>query len=168
MFIERLTRQHDRETFDCGEESLNQYFRQLARQKADRDLGVTFVLVPERGSAEVLGYYTLVAGTVTGEAVPERGARGQRTVLVVRLARLAIDKRRQGEGLGEALLFHALHRTQLVSEVVGAYAVVVDALNDRARKFYLRYGFQTLLDDPLHLYLTLADIRALALEPGMG
>lgn len=164
MFIERLTTQHDRESFDCGEESLNQYLKQLARQKADRDLGVTFVLLSERGSTEVLGYYTLVVGIVAGEVLPERSLKRQRTVPVIRLARLAVDRRRQGHGLGESLLFHALHRAQLVVDMVGAYAVVADALNDRACRFYLRYGFQPLLDDPHHLYLTLNSIRALGLD----
>jgi len=164
VFIERLTTGHDRESFDCGEESLNRYLAQLARQKADRDLGVTFVLVPERGSREVLGYYTLVAGTVGGGALPEKGLMRQRTVPVIRLARLAVDRRRQGQGFGESLLFHALHRAQLVAEMVGAYAVVVDALNDRASSFYVRYGFQPLLDDPLHLYMTLNSVRALSLD----
>ena len=168
MLIERLAAGHDREAFDCGEASLNEYLRQLARQKADRDLGVTFVLVPGRGSAQVLGYYTLVAGTVAGEVVPETSLEGQRTVPVVRLARLAVDRRSQGQGLGELLLFHALHRVQAVAETVGAHAVVVDALNEGARRFYLRYGFRTFLDDPLHLYLTLAAIRALPLTPEIG
>jgi GNAT superfamily N-acetyltransferase len=168
VLIERLTTRHDRESFDCGEESLNQYLRQLARQKGDRDLGVTFVLMPERRSAKVLAYYTLVAGTVTGEVVPERSVTKQRTVPVVRLARLAVDRRRQGERLGESLLFHALHRVQVVAEMIGAYAVVVDALNERAQRFYLRYGFRPLLDDPCHLYLTLSSIRALNLGPEAG
>jgi len=165
MVVERLTARHARDEFDCGEQSLNQFLRTLARQKAARDLGTTFVAVTAPGDPGVLGYHTLLAGAVAGEAVPERRVAIQRVLPVVRLARLAVDRRHHGEGLGRLLLLDALRRAQSAADTVGAYAVVVDALHERASGFYRHYGFRPFIDDPFHLYMTLRAIRGLGLSP---
>ena len=80
------------------------------------------------------------------------------------LGRLAVDLRSQGKGLGELLLIDALKRVTLAAEQLGIYAVEVRALNDSARRFYLKYGFTPLLDDELHLYLSMKTIRKLRLS----
>jgi len=165
LVIERLSKRHERRAFDCGEESLNRFLREMARQRADRDLGIAFVAVPEPGSPVVVGYYTLVTATVTPAVVPDGSLPGQQDVPVIRLARLAVDRGWQEQGVGERLLFHALYRVQRVAEEVGVYAVVVDALHERARGFYEKYGFHSLGDDRQHLYMTLKVIRALHLHP---
>lgn len=89
-------------------------------------------------------------------------------VPIALLGRLAVDKSAQGQGLGERLLFDALFRAQQVASQMGTFALVVDALNDQAAQFYLRYGFKTLADDPRHLYLSIKEIRKLNLHPGFG
>jgi ribosomal protein S18 acetylase RimI-like enzyme len=76
---------------------------------------------------------------------------------------LAIDLKSQGKGLGELLLVDALERVVQASEQLGIYAVEVRALNENARRFYLKYGFTALLDDELHLYLPMKTIRKLRL-----
>ena len=85
-------------------------------------------------------------------------------VPVVLLGRLAIDHSKQGAGLGKILLMHALWRAQLVGAHAGVYAVEVHALHEQAARFYVKYGFTPLLDNPNHLYLSLKDIEALGLE----
>lgn len=163
MVIQPLTRAHDRAGFNCGEESLNRFLRDFARQDADRDLGVTFVAVEAPETAAILGYYTLTMSEVTRAVVPQKSLPSERPIPVALLGRLAVDVRRQGSGLGERLLFDALYRVQQVSAQMGTFAVVVDALSENARRFYLRYGFKPLEDDPLHLYLTLKEIRKMGL-----
>jgi GNAT superfamily N-acetyltransferase len=158
--IEPLSAKHDRSSFDCGEPSLNTYLRQYARQNDEKGLGRTCVAV-EPGQTRVEGYYTLSTGAVTFEQVPEKLPRYP--IPVVHLGRLAVDLSSQGKGLGEIVLIDALKRATLAAEQLGIYAVEVLALNDSARRFYLKYGFTPLLDDELHLYLSVKAIRKLKL-----
>lgn len=158
--IEPLSSRHNRAAFDCGEESLNDYLRRFARQNDARHLGRTFVAVFE-GQTRIEGYYTLSSGAVAFDTVPEKLPRYP--VPVVHLGRLAVDRAAQGQGIGEFLLLDALKRAALLSDQLGIYAVEVYALHDRARAFYLRYGFTSLADDPLHLYLPTKKIQELGL-----
>jgi len=80
---------------------------------------------------------------------------------VVRLARLAVDLRRQGQGLGEDLLIDALYRCLRVGEQVGILAVLVDAKHKHAKAFYSRYEFESLPDRPLQLWLPMIAVRRL-------
>ncbi len=77
------------------------------------------------------------------------------------LGRLAVDLETKGQGLGKALLADALQRISGIAERLGIYAVEVYALNDEAKTFYLKFGFQPLLDDSLHLYLPMKTLRKL-------
>lgn len=163
MLIERLCSRHNRAEFACGEETLDRYFRQQAGQDAGRNLGVTYVAVESGQSGDVLGYYTLATGCVQPENVPEKHIPPRRAVPVILLGRLAVAKSAQGRRIGETLLMDALRRCEELSQRAGMFAVVVDALHDRARDFYLRYGFAELGDSPLHLYMTIKDIRKLNL-----
>ena len=158
--IERLSPAHDRTAFDSGEPALDKYLRHLAGQHDRKGLGRTYVAV-EEGQSAVKGYYTITSGAVSFEIVPENLPR--HPVPVILLARLAVDRSAQGHGLGALLLVHALKKALEVSEHLGVHAVAVDALNDRVRAFYLRYGFTELRDDPLHLFLPLKKIRRLGL-----
>ena len=82
---------------------------------------------------------------------------------VILLARLAVDVNQQRQGVGEFLLLDVLRRAIIISEQTGLYAVVLDALNERTRKFYLRYGFTELVDDPFHLFIPIETILKLGL-----
>ena len=162
--IERLTAAHKREAFSSGEPSLSDFIRRLAGQYDRRDLGRTFVAVqPE--SHLVHGHYTLSTGGVTFAALPaEVGRRLPRhPIPVVHLGRLAVDQQARGRRLGETLLMDALRRAVSIAEGIGVFAVEVHALHERARNFYLRYGFQSLPDDQHHLFLPMKTIRRLAL-----
>lgn len=158
--IERLTRNHERDTFDCGEPALNEYLRQYARQNQDRGLGRTYVAVPD-GALRVIGYYTLASGSLEFADVPEPLRRGlpRYPIPVAHLGRLATCHSVRGQGLGEILLFDAMKRTLRVAEEIGMVAVEVWAKTERARTFYEKYGFESLIDDRLHLYLPLATAR---------
>ncbi len=153
-----LSRHHDRENFDCGEDSLNEFLKRFARQNADKGLSRTFVAV-KGDEAKIYGYYTLSSGSVGFDVVPENLLRYP--VPVVHLGRLAVDLNAQGEHLGKALFFHALERSAKLADELGIYAVEVYALNERAREFYLRFGLVELEDDRSHLYLPIRPIKKL-------
>ena len=160
--IEPFAKHHDRSAFTCGKPALDDFIHARVSQYEKRRLGKTFVAVPE-GEKQVIGYYTLAAGAVTFEHLPSEASRKlpKHPVPVILLARLAVDKSAQGMRLGEGLLLDALQRSLDLSASLGAYAVEVDAIDDSAVAFYVKYGFAALLDNPRHLYLPLATIEKL-------
>lgn len=160
IVIEKLSSLHDRTAFDCGVEELNAYLKEYSGQHERRGISRTYVAV-EEGEKSALGYYSISSGAVAFDFVPEKLPR--HPVPVALIGRLAVDKGSGGRGLGEMLLMHALRSAQRASEVVGVYAVVVDAWDQAARRFYLKYGFNELRDDQLHLYLPMKVIRQLEL-----
>jgi len=160
--VEPLGRSHDRSHFDCGVESLNRYLRELASQHAKRDISKTYVAVKAE-DAQVDGFYALSTGSMILEDLPEakRKHLPRYPIPTAHLGQLAIDRKTQGQGLGEALLFDALRRVARVGEELGIYAITVDAIDARAKAFYERYGFVPIAGDPLHLYLEIKVIRQL-------
>lgn len=161
LSIEPLGAKHRREDFDCGEDSLNRYLRQYASQHQKKNIGRVYVVV-EKDDHRVLGYYTLANGSVEFQSVPQtKGLPREYPIPVILLARLAVDRTTQGQGLGAVLLYDALKRAAEASEVSAAYAVIVDAIDEQAKKFYLHYDFEESLDDPMRLFLPMHDIRAL-------
>jgi len=163
-----LAKSHLRDAFDSGEPALDGFLRRSARQDQDRDFSRTFVAV-RPGDRRVLGFFTLSAGRVAAESVPEEDRKRlpRYPVPVVHLGRLAVDRSARGQGLGEALLVRALETALRVSGEIGAHAVEVRAKGEAARALCVKYGFRALVDDPLHLYLSMKAIRA-ALERGAG
>ncbi len=172
LVFELLAAHHDRQGFDCGEESLNDFLRRQARQNAERSVGITHVAVPRAGEAQILGYYTLLVRTVdkdlfaSGKKLPGSKRLPPGPIGVVLLGRLAVSRDAQGQGLGTLMLLRAIRQTERAAREMGIYALVVDALNDAARKWYLGldFGFETLLDDPFHLFLPVGTMRQLGLS----
>lgn len=160
MIIVPLTAQHDRAGFDCGESLLNAYIQRYAGQHDRKGFGRTYVAI-EEGSSVVKGYYTISSGAVSFEVVPENVP--HHPIPIVLLGRLAVDHSARGRRLGETLLIDALARAERVADQLGIYAVAVEAIDERAREFYLKYGFKELLDDRRHLYLPIKVIRKLHL-----
>ena len=158
--IEPLTARHDRAAFACGEPSLNDFLKRYARQNDERGLGRTYVAVI-RDEPRIYGYYTIASGAVSFDAIPEKLPRYP--IPVLHLGRLAVDEAAQGQRLGNILLLDALRRAVTLAGQVGIYGVEVNALNETAKTFYLKYGFTPLLDDALHLWISLKAIRALGL-----
>lgn len=163
--IERLDKHHDRTQFDCGQPLLNRWLQQQASQFEKRDLARTYVAHRDNESA-VLGYYALANHRVSFEALPEDEAKGlpRIDIPVILLGRLAVDRSTQGQGLGAILLIDALRRVSHIADQVGIRAVEVDAINESARQFYLKFGFVALRDDPMHLFLSMQVVRRLGLE----
>ena len=163
--IERFNRSlHDRHSFDCGKQSLDDWIKRRVSQYEKHDLARTYVAV-RRGSPLVLGYYALSSHRVTFDCLLQDQAKGvpRIDVPVVLLGRLAVDTRFQGQGLGELLLLDALRRSEYVATQLGVRAVEVLAIDEVACRFYLKYGFLRLVDDPHHLFLPMRVIRQLGL-----
>ena len=160
--IEPLGAAHDRESFDCGVDALNLYFRQVARQHAAKDISRTFVLVDPNSSAlqPVLGFFTLSICQVLGEGVPPKWAKKlPNNIPAIRLGRLAVSRSRQGQGLGKALLVEAIHRAARAGEIAGGIGLFVDAKDEAAARFYKKFGFQEVPANPLILFLPMGTIR---------
>ena len=160
IIIEKLSSHHDRRSFDCGVEELNTYLQRYSGQHERKGMGRTYVATQE-ADARVIGYYTISSSAVAFDVVPENLP--HHPVPVALVGRLAVDNGARGQGLGETLLIHALRAAQRAAKIVGIYAVVVDALDESARSFYLKYGFDELTDDHLHLYLPMKAIERLNL-----
>ena len=164
--IRRLDQAHDRSVFDCGQPMLNEWLRDRAGQFDRRDLSRTFVAA-RPDEATVLGYYAVSTHRVIYDVLPSTEAKGlpRLDIPVILIGRLAVDQSVQGQGLGALLLVDALRRSMRISDQIGIRAVEVDALDDTARNFYLKFGFRPLLDDPRHLFLSMQEIRKLKLDP---
>lgn len=153
---------HKVENFSCGYESLDKYIKSYAEINANRGLGRTFVAV-EENNKEIKGYYTLTATEIVKEKLPKKQTRGlpNYPIAAILLARLAIDKTAQGKKLGEYLLFNAFSRVLSASYDFGIRIIIVDAIDEQAKNFYLKYGFTAFDDNPLKLFLPLKTVEPL-------
>jgi GNAT superfamily N-acetyltransferase len=164
--IQRLARRHERAGFNCGMTSLNEWLLLRASQFDRKDLARTYVAT-QTGQTAVLGYYAISTHRVVFESLPQSESRGlpRLDVPVLLLGRLAVDVSVQGAGLGGLLIVDALRRAVHIADQVGLRAIEVDAIDDRAKQFYLKHGFRELLDDPRHLFLPMHEVRKLKLDP---
>jgi len=160
--IELLSRQHDRDHFDCGVEPLNLFLRQTARQHQDRGISRTFVLTEVGVTPQpILGFFTLAATEgQTDRLPPELAKRLPARIPAAILARLAVDRRHEGKGYGSALLAEAFVRVTAASALLGIAGLFVDAKDEPAAVFYRRFGFIPLPSNPLRLFLTCASIQS--------
>ena len=164
--IEPLARSHDRSHFACGESALDEYLARFARQNHESGVAKTFVAIGSDSPRRVLGYYSISAGVIDRDNLPAHAAKRFPgfPIPVARLARLAVDREFQGHGLGENLLLDALHRVLRAAGDIGIVAVLLDAKHEKAKRFYARYEFESLPDQPLTLWLPMAAVAKLLPE----
>jgi GNAT superfamily N-acetyltransferase len=161
--IEPLGSHHDRAAFACGKAALDAYLSRQARQEMERMVAVTYVLSGVERS-EIAGYYTLAATSVLlTDLPPELAKRLPRypAVPATLLGRLAVAAKYRGERLGELLLMDALRRSWDTSRTIGSAAVITDAKDDEAQRFYEKYDFQPFQGGPRRLFLPMATVRRL-------
>ena len=143
VLIRRLEEQDQVEAFDCGDDPLNNYLKRHAwanQQKSS--IGVTYVALDEGAPNVVLGYFTLATASVPRDAFPKKYVRGlpPYDLPLILLARLAVDRRFSGKGLGHALISEAFNIALRVADDVGCRCIITDAYRDRTG-WYARYGF---------------------------
>jgi GNAT superfamily N-acetyltransferase len=153
-----LADSHDLENFASGEESLDDWLRRRARANQVSGASRTYVLCDDN---RVVGYYALVSGAVATSVVPGRFRRNMPDpVPVVILARLAVDRAWQRRGIGRGLFRDAAQRVAQAADTIGVRGILVHAISEEARKFYLSLGFDECPGQPMMLVVTLADLRA--------
>lgn len=153
-----LTANHQLTDFSCGVAVLDDWLRR--RALANQASGASRTFVAADGQGRVLGYYALAAGAVSQRLTTGRVRRNMpEPIPVVVLARLAVDHRAQGVHLGAALLQDALKRALAVADNMGVRAMLVHALDERAKAFYQYYGFQVSPMDPLLLMQVLKPVE---------
>lgn len=149
--------------FDSGELSLNEWLRKRALKNHLTGASRCFVLCSENA---VIGYYSLSAGAISHEVAPKAMRRNMPDPLpVLLLGRLAVDKRYHNQGIGQALLRDAMIRAVNVSGNAGVFAILVHALNDQAKQFYLSRGFVESPLQPMTLMMTIETVRSILAEP---
>ena len=165
---EAITKKHDREAFHCGEEALNEFLRRYARKSHDLGGAKTFLAMDDANGKTILGFYSLSPASVDYARTPEIARRGlaRHDVPGFRLARLAVDRGFQGQGIGGQLLLAAGRRCLLAAVEVGGVVLVIDAKNERVARWYSSYGAVPLLDAPLSLVLPLGIIEAALKKAG--
>lgn len=161
LVIAPLNKNHDRSGFHCGESSLDDYIRKRARQDVKRRISQVFVATEPGHPATILGYYTLSTVSIELGELPQNIARKlpRHPVPAALLGRLAVGQAGQGRGLGGMLLVDALKRTLAVSDDIAIYAMVVDAINEGAQRFYEQFGFAPLDSAGRRLFLPLQSIQ---------
>lgn len=150
-------RLHDRAGFRCGVPALDDYLHIYAAQQNAKGISTVFVLVNDAAPRKILGFYTLSAAQVEVEQLSEadRKKLPRYPVPCFRMGRLARSVDSRGAGLGELLMGCAVDRCLHARSLVGAYALLVDAKDEKAKAFYEKYGFVAYVDAPMSLYLPL-------------
>ncbi|RLT28015.1 MAG: GNAT family N-acetyltransferase [Chloroflexi bacterium] len=166
--VELLTADHDLSEFDCGTEVFDTWLRDHALQSQRSD-GVKVRVLHRAG--RVVAYYALTFGSVGRESAPPRAGKGLGDyggIPVIILARLAVDQREQGAGLGRYLVRDALLRSAAAAEIGGVRALLIHAYEEKVKTFYAKSGIkEESPTDPLHLFLLMKDLRAM-ISSGLG
>jgi len=139
------------------------YLQRFAHQHASKSISQTHVAVRTYPHEKIIGFYSLSSGSVNFHKFPPpiQKKLPKYPVPVIRIGRLAVDKTMQRRGVGDSLLMDALYRSLKFSKEVGIFAVIVDAKHDKAKAFYLKYGFSEFNDEPLRLFLPVKTIMDL-------
>ncbi|MFN8672458.1 MAG: GNAT family N-acetyltransferase [Candidatus Sericytochromatia bacterium] len=145
-FVELNKSIHDRNSFDCKEEELNNFIKTKASKHMEQGISKTFVLIDDenyKGKKSILAFYTITSQTISRELFHKQNY-PHYPIPVFLIAQLAVDKTQQGNGIGEVTLIKALEHLLETRKYMEAVAVTVDCLNNKAEKFYKKYGFQDL------------------------
>ena len=153
---------HNKSSFTCGQTSLDNYIMRQASQDLKRHISVVFVLTDS--SNNIKGYYTLSSDNILRDIIPPEVKKKMpyyQDLPVILLGRLAVDKKYQGNKLGEMLLIDALKRSYNTSRnTIGAIAIVTDPVDNKASAFYKKYGFIS-LPDSRRMFLSMQTIKQL-------
>ncbi len=149
QLTEILNNTHQKKSFTCGKELLDNYLKRQAKQDIKRKLSVCFIL-NDNNSNKIQGYYTLSNNSIDLDLIPaslkKHLQKSYTSIPTTLLGRLAVDNKYKKQGLGKLLLVDALKRSFELSKVSGSFAVVTVPLDENAEKFYLKYGFIKLPD----------------------
>ena len=160
LIIEPLNTAHDRPSFYCGVEMLDYYLQRQAKQDVKRYISRVFLVVEKDHPKKVVGYYTLSSLSIELNQLPEELSQKlpKHPIPAVLIGRLAVGQSAQGKGVDKMLLADAVKRVLAVSDEVAIYAIVVDAINRDAQKFYESFGFTLLSGGSHRMFLAIKSI----------
>ncbi len=154
---EIITPDHDLTLFDCGHEILNEWLQKRSLKNQGLNASNTYVICYNK---RVVGFYAIATGSIERLYAPSAVTRNMPDPIpVMVLGRLAIDRSYRGQKLGAALLKDAMLRTLKVSQIVGVKALLVHAISEEAKKFYMHFGFQESPVNSMTLLLTIKKIK---------
>jgi GNAT superfamily N-acetyltransferase len=157
-----IAREDNVDDFDSGEESLNNWLKKRALKSHLSGACRVFVVKNEK---KVVAYYGLSAGSIALDAAPKKMQRNMPNLLpVLLLGRLAVDRGHHNKGIGKGLLRDAMIRATLIAEEAGVFAILVHALSDQAKQFYLSCGFVLSPLQPMTLFMTVSTIKKILTE----
>lgn len=156
-----ISKSIDRKNFKCGIDDLDRYLKQFAVLNDRNNIGKTFVAIESSHPQKPIGYYTVSMAQILFKNLPDSIRKGlpKYPVPAMRIGKLAVDSRFKGLHIGSFLLKDAFLRAINISSEIALYFVLVDALNEDARNFYLKYGFTAFENNPLTLVIPLATIK---------
>ncbi|GGA77104.1 GCN5 family acetyltransferase [Brucella endophytica] len=156
----QLREDDDRESFDCGRASMNEWFRRHAWRNQQLDISRTTVMCDGEKNA-VAGYVTLAGGHIEREYLPKASQRNRpEHIPIFLLGQLAVDRRYQGLGIARSLLYYALTASVHIAKSIGCVGVLTHPLDDEVRSFYRRFGFEDLPYDPRRsMIVRIKDLR---------
>lgn len=158
---------HDRSSFDCGVDRLNNFLKFSAKKQQKDDMTRVYVAVLP-GETMILGYHTINAGVmnVSELAKPPKGAASHGDIPVLFLGQVAVDKRAQGNGLCSILMHHVFEKACIVGDAVGCFAVLLDVMSDggedafrRRKNWYEEFGFQSFVSNQARMFMTMRQVR---------
>jgi GNAT superfamily N-acetyltransferase len=159
--LESLRREHPRRRFHSGQQQVDQWLTSRALQHQEKHLSATKALVDDSGA--IIGYYTLATGQVDFGDLPIEVVKQlpHRVLPVAVLAWLGVDAKHQCHGLGSLLLAQALQDCWEAGKTFAFVAVILDCINDDAKKFYEQWDFQELPGHPYRLFLSVKQLKAM-------
>jgi len=160
IIIEPLGKQHERQSFKCSIKQFEDYLQKHASQYAKRNICQTVVAVTYNNPSLILGYFTLSALSIDLSSLPGTLASKlpKHPIPAVLIGRLARDKNLDGYGIGRILLAEAYKRAASASKQLGVYAIVVDAIDEKASDFYQSFGFAKLTESNNRLFIPIKSL----------
>ena len=159
LTIQTLTKAHNRNAFDCGNEALNNFLQKIARQHNEKGLSKTFVLIDSQYPTDIIAYMTLVVCEVLADEIPHQWKKKYpQRIPAAKLARLAVSHAQQRKGYGQLMLIDALQKTLNVSYAMGIAGLFVDAKDIQAQAYYQQFGFLALPEQLDNLFMPLSTI----------
>jgi GNAT superfamily N-acetyltransferase len=165
LFYEVTNSVLNRSCFDCGISELNDYLQRYAGQNHKKGVAKTWVMVNQDRPEVPVGYYSISMADLQQMSLSPEEKKGfpKYPLPVIKIGKLAVDRQFQGQRLGELLLVDVFRRGIRISKEIGVVGFFVDAIDERAKRFYLKYGFISLIDAPLSLFLPMKKIIGLNL-----